>query len=59
MFPITGPGKGGIKAKESSLVARALVKIVFGSSEAVGPGCYSSVSASHNIITSLRDNSPA
>ena len=48
---------GSKRARESSLVARALVKIVFGSSEAVVPGCYSSVSASHNIITSLRDTS--
>ena len=53
MFPITGPGKGGINKRESSLFAWAFVKIC---TYLVIP-LPRSVSASHNIITSLRDTS--
>ena len=53
MFPITGPGKGGINKRESSLFAWAFVKTC---SSVVIP-LPRSVSASHNIITSLRDTS--
>ena len=53
MFPITGPGKGGINKRESSLFAWAIVKIC---TYLVIP-LPRSVSASHNIITSLRDTS--